>query len=139
MGTGIYRLIVRKMISITRVPCGYRDIPHMLAVGFTPNRRSLWVQGYTACYELLYPPELRVPCGYRDIPVTTLIIKVFYLRSLWVQGYTGKPMDINSFDIAFPVGTGIYRFIHWWIKRNARVPCGYRDIPKRFYLMKIHH
>ena len=30
-------------------------------------------------------------------------------RSLWVQGYTDAVLTIDGYEIAFPVGTGIYR------------------------------
>ena len=51
------------------------------------------------------------------------------MRSLWVQGYTDSAYIAACFDVAFPVGTGIYRFPSIFIDRFAGVPCGYRDIP----------
>ena len=52
-----------------------------------------------------------VPCGYRDIPQFKTDESEMSLRSLWVQGYTGQCRIGLQMEIAFPVGTGIYRKI----------------------------
>ena len=131
MGTGIYRGFMASYIFVLSVPCGYRDIPARRLELHKTTRRSLWVQGYTAKYDIVlvfslaFPvgtgiyrfkllsnrPKLCVPCGYRDIPFIDKIKNNDKKRSLWVQGYTDFWDLIKSLWNAFPVGTGIYRQI----------------------------
>ena len=51
------------------------------------------------------------------------------MRSLWVQGYTVLGISDFTKEIAFPVGTGIYRVEKLLKNKGGSVPCGYRDIP----------
>ena len=79
-----------------------------------------------------------VPCGYRDIPPVSNATLNRYRRSLWVQGYTAVTGEPNLQQLAFPVGTGIYRNSCFNGELLICVPCGYRDIPdgapKRKYI-----
>ena len=151
VGTGIYRewfIINDKFVC---VPCGYRDIPKLLSRQIVYQKRSLWVQGYTAfplaehAIKHAFPVgtgiyrkklkwqliQLCVPCGYRDIPLFQQYVVVSLVRSLWVQGYTACPQLIFLVLTAFPVGTGIYRNPESNRAFWRSVPCGYRDIPIR--------
>ena len=51
------------------------------------------------------------------------------MSSLWVQGYTSGSRSPKVKTSAFPVGTGIYRFLAQMKCEIKRVPCRYRDIP----------
>ena len=157
VGTGIYRWVTQTVLLFKCVPCGYRDIPDNTKSVTMYIKRSLWVQGYTGLFSYLdqshfaFPvgtgiyrgavkrsgDNMSVPCGYRDIPFFLLSASVIRLRSLWVQGYTVILFWIVSVIDAFPVGTGIYRFVLALTDDNGRVPCGYRDIPKSQNL-KVH-
>ena len=115
--------------------------------------RSLWVQGYTVgCNNFLsiiqaFPVgtgiyrqsesneeiNLSVPCGYRDIPNSFERANRANRRSLWVQGYTDFLDCDKLYLYAFPVGTGIYRQRKYEQAYRQRVPCGYRDIPRKSY------
>ena len=71
-----------------------------------------------------------VPCGYRDIPRFGNAILLSMMRSLWVQGYTVILGVYSTDELAFPVGTGIYRRSSSIALASSGVPCGYRDIPR---------
>ena len=79
-----------------------------------------------------------VPCGYRDIPAVANGSFALWLRSLWVQGYTGLECRPIYLQLAFPVGTGIYRGLLTLSRNCSRVPCGYRDIPERLDIRNYH-
>ena len=130
VGTGIYRNLTLMLRGGFSVPCGYRDIPRFGNAILLSMMRSLWVQGYTVILGVYSTDELAfpvgtgiyrrsssialassgVPCGYRDIPRANFAIYRIVWRSLWVQGYTDERPAWLEQKIAFPVGTGIYRY-----------------------------